>query len=75
MKKSNEPLRGEAAWLAAKADMNKRNEAARNRAEKEGAATERRAAAQRRVLAKQEMANLPSQPKSTGKSRRSDSSQ
>ena len=62
MKKSTEPLRGESAWLAAKADINKRNDAARARAEKEGEAQAARAATKRRVLAKQEMADLPSQP-------------
>lgn len=62
MKKPTEPLRGEAAWLAAKADINKRNEAARNRAEKDGAARTARDAAKRRVLAEQEMNDLPLQP-------------
>lgn len=62
MKKPSEPLRGESAWLAAKADMRKRNDAARLRAEKEGAASEARAAARRQVLARQELTDLPSQP-------------
>jgi hypothetical protein len=55
-------VRGEAAWLAAKAEMAKRNNAARDRAEVQGAEQAERAAARRRAISKMEMANLPSQP-------------
>ena len=48
MKKSKEPPRGESAWLAAQAAMNKRNSEARDRAQEQGEAQAARAAAQRR---------------------------
>lgn len=56
------PLRGEAAWLAAKSEMAKRNDAARNRLEAENAAKTEQAAARRRAIARLEMTNLPKQP-------------
>ena len=62
MKKRKEPQRGESAWLAAKAEMNKRNSDARDRAQAKGEAQAARAAAQRRHIARMEMSDLPSQP-------------
>ncbi len=57
-------VRGESAWLAAKADMAKRNSDARDRAEVQGQEQAERAVARRRVIAKLEMTNLPQQPRS-----------
>ena len=61
-KKPDEPLRGDAAYQAAKAEMAKRNDAARARgsklrAEEEAAKLEARHAADAR-----ELENLPKQP-------------
>jgi len=62
MSKDDTPLRGEAAWKAAKQDVAKRNEAAYARARKER--TERDTAARKREMAaeRREFANLPKQP-------------
>ena len=62
-KDESTPLRGEAAWKAAKQDVAKRNEAAyararKERTERDNAMRAREAAAERR-----EFANLPHQPK------------
>lgn len=61
-KKPAGPLRGEAAWLAAKSEMAKRNDAARNRLEAENAAKVDQAAARRRAIARLELTDLPKQP-------------
>jgi hypothetical protein len=58
----NEPLRGEDAWLAAKADIAKRNDAARDRLAKERSPHETRRAKERQAQKKLEGSNLPSQP-------------
>ena len=62
-KDESTPLRGEAAWKAAKQDVAKRNEAAYARARKER--TERDNDMRRReaVAERREFANLPKQPK------------
>ncbi|UUY03997.1 hypothetical protein LRS13_00260 [Svornostia abyssi] len=58
-----EPLRGDAAWQAAKNEIAKRNDAARARGAKERDAKAARAQAETRELARRELADLPSQPR------------
>jgi hypothetical protein len=57
------PLRGEAAWLAAKAEIARRNDAARARAAADGAAIAARRAEERLAAERLEAANLPQQPR------------
>jgi hypothetical protein len=57
-----EPLRGEAAYRAHKAEIAKRNEAACADAAVRRSAREARVSAQQLADAKRERANLPSQP-------------
>lgn len=58
----SEPLRGEAAYRAAKARVEKANEAAYARGREERAADAAEAAARRRMTERQGMKNLPKQP-------------
>jgi hypothetical protein len=58
----NEPLRGEAAFRAAKQRIEKANEAAYARGREERAADAAEAAARRRSTERQAMKNLPKQP-------------
>jgi hypothetical protein len=58
----SEPLRGEAAYRAAKARIEKANEAAYARGREERAADAAEAAARRRQTERQGMSNLPEQP-------------
>jgi hypothetical protein len=58
----NEPLRGEAAFRAAKQRVEKANEAAYARGREERAADAAEAAARRRQTERQAMKNLPRQP-------------
>jgi hypothetical protein len=58
----NEPLRGEAAFRAAKERVQKANEAAYARGRKERAADAADAAGRRRTAERQGMENLPKQP-------------
>lgn len=55
--------RGESAWLAAKADVAKRNDDARARAAVKHAAYEAQRAEQRLAAERLEMADLPQQPR------------
>lgn len=55
--------RGDAAWRAAKAEMDKRNDAARARGAAERAAKEARTADRRLADAKREATDLPVQPR------------
>jgi hypothetical protein len=57
-----EPLRGHDAWLAAKADIAKRNDAARDRLAKERSPHEKRRAKERVAQERREESNLPTQP-------------
>lgn len=57
-----EPLRGEAAFRAAKARVEKANEAAYARGREERAADAAEAAARRRQTERQAMKSLPQQP-------------
>src|SRR3954462_2630661 len=59
---SSEPLRGEAAYRAAKQRVEKANEAAYARGREERAADAAEAAARRRQTERQGMKNLPTQP-------------
>jgi hypothetical protein len=59
---SSEPLRGEAAYRAAKQRIEKANEAAYARGREERAADAAEAAARRRQTERQGMKNLPTQP-------------
>jgi hypothetical protein len=59
---SNEPLRGEAAFRAAKDRVQKANEAAYARGREERAADAVEAAGRRRLAERQSQKNLPSQP-------------
>ena len=56
------PLRGEAAWSAAKRDVAARNEAAYARGREERAARDAADRARRTALERRELANLPHQP-------------
>lgn len=58
----NEPLRGEAAFRAAKQRIEKANEAAYARGREERAADAADAATRRRQTERQAMKNLPQQP-------------
>lgn len=62
MAKNPQPLRGEAAWLAAKKDIAKRNEAARRRAGTDRIAHEAMRTERRRASALLEASDLPVQP-------------
>jgi hypothetical protein len=64
MRQSDEPLRGDAAWRAARAEMEQRNNAARARGAKLRAATEAAKIARRRADDARERENLPRQPPS-----------
>lgn len=57
------PLRGEAAWNAAKREVAKRNDAAYARARKERATHEAGARARQAAAERREFASLPHQPK------------
>ena len=61
-KTPSEPLRGDAAWRAAKAEIDKRNDAARARGQKERQAKTARALAENRAIARRELADMPRQP-------------
>ena len=62
-KKTAEPLRGDAAWQAAKADMAKRNDAARVSGGKLRATTEAARLARRQADDARESGRLPGQPR------------
>jgi hypothetical protein len=62
---SNEPLRGEAAFRAAKERVQKANEAAYARGRTERAAENAAALARRRQIEKAGMKRLPRQPRSS----------
>ena len=62
-KPAGKPLRGEAAWLAAKAEIARRNDAARARAAADGAVIAARRAEERLAAERLEAANLPQQPR------------
>lgn len=62
-KNSHQPLRGEAAWNAAKAEMAQRNDAARVRGGKLRAASEAAKLARRRAADAREREHLPEQPR------------
>ena len=62
-KNPDQPLRGEAAWEAAQAEMAQRNDAARARGGKMRAAKEAATLARRRAADARERANLPVQPR------------
>ena len=57
------PSRGEAAWLAAKAEIARRNDAARARAAADGAVIAARRAEERRAVERLEAADRPQQPR------------
>ena len=59
---SNEPLRGEAAFRAAKERVQKANEAAYARGREERAADAAEAATRRRLAERQALTSLPKQP-------------
>jgi hypothetical protein len=59
---TSEPLRGEAAYRAAKQRIEKANEAAYARGREERAADAAEAATRRRQTERQGMKNLPTQP-------------
>jgi hypothetical protein len=61
--KAPEPLRGEAAWRAAKEAVAKRNEAAYARGRRERATRNAEVAARRRAAERQDAANRPHQPR------------
>ena len=61
-KPANEPLRGEAAFRAAKERVQKANEAAYARGREERAAAAADAAGRRRLAERQSLKNLPNQP-------------
>ena len=62
MSKDDTPLRGEAAWKAAKKGVADRNEAAYARGRKERAARDAATASRRRDEQRQSNQNLPRQP-------------
>jgi hypothetical protein len=62
-KNSDQPLRGEAAWKAAKAEMSQRNDAARARGGKLRAASEAVKLARRSAADAREREHLPEQPR------------
>lgn len=57
-----EPLRGDAAWRAAKSEIDKRNEAARARGAAQRAEEDARAAERRLADARLDASNRPEQP-------------
>ena len=61
----DEPLRGEAAWKAAKQDVANRNEAAHARARKERTERDNAMRARQAAAERREFANLPHQPTPT----------
>jgi hypothetical protein len=62
-KNSGEPLRGEAAWNAAKAEIAQRNDAARARGRKQREASDAAKLADRRAADAREREHLPVQPR------------
>ena len=64
MSKSTEPLRGEAAWKAAKKEISDRNEAAYARGRKERAVKDAARVTKRREEERAANQRLPSQPTS-----------
>jgi hypothetical protein len=64
MAHSDEPLRGDAAWRAAKAEMEQRNDATRARGAEVRAAAEAAKIARRRADDARERENLPRQQRS-----------
>lgn len=62
-KNPDQPLRGEAAWKAAQAEMAQRNDAARARGGKLRAADEAAKLARRRAADAREREHLPEQPR------------
>lgn len=62
-KPPEEPLRGDDAWRAQKAAIDKRNDAARARGAAERDVKSARAMAERRAIAKRELAAMPKQPR------------
>ncbi len=62
-KKTDEPLRGDAAWQAAKAEIAQRNDAARARGRKQREASDAAKLAARREADAHERDNLPEQPR------------
>jgi len=62
MSKQSEPLRGEAAWKAAKKDVADRNEAAYARGRRERAARDAAWASRRRDEQREANRSLPAQP-------------
>lgn len=64
MKNPNpEPLRGDAAWRAEKAEIAKRNDAARARGAARREATKVQHAQQQQAAARLDASNLPEQPR------------
>ena len=61
-KQNEEPLRGDAAWRAAKARVAEHNEAAYKRGREQRAAQDQMAADKRRAADKAESERLPRQP-------------
>ncbi len=59
---AGESLRGEAAWRAAKADLDKRNDATRARGAAERQARDARRAAELQAAERRADSNLPTQP-------------
>ena len=62
-KTTDQPLRGDAAWQAAKAQIAERNDAARARGAKVRAASEAAKVARQRAADAREHARLPEQPR------------
>lgn len=62
-KNPDQPLRGDAAWQAAKADIAQRNEAARARGRAARAASESANLARSRAADAQDREHLPVQPR------------
>jgi hypothetical protein len=62
-KNPDQPLRGEAAWKAAKAEMEQRNDAARARGGKLRAASETEKLARSRAADARDREHLPVQPR------------
>jgi hypothetical protein len=61
-KKTEQPLKGDAAYRAQKKAISDRNEAAYGRGRAEREASNEAALAKRRALDKRDMADLPTQP-------------
>ena len=62
MAKNEEPLRGDAAYRAFKAQVAKNNDAAQRRGREERQQAEAKVAKQRAAAERREMADLPVQP-------------